>query len=375
MRDDDIRSFLDNIQNPLDGRSLGESRMVDGLAYRDGIVQIVLNVDPAHGTALESLRQHVEQQLQSLPDIRSATVMLSQHKQPAQPSRKPPPGKISLPNIRAIIAVASGKGGVGKSTISANLAVGLAQKGLKTGLLDADIYGPSVPMMMGITEKPQTNQSGDVLPIMRHGVGCMSIGVMSRPDQALIWRGPMVQGALMQLLRDVAWGNLDVLILDLPPGTGDIQLTMCQQIPLTGAVIVSTPQDIALIDARKAIAMFERVHVPVLGMVENMSMFCCPNCGTKTAIFGQHGAEEQARNLQIPFLGAVPLALDIRTGGDNGIPAILSADRAGASLRTITDGVATILQDLQQRQSRHNHPHDEQPGHNSSPDGRQHLVP
>lgn len=324
LNQDSIRAHLATIQDIQTGETLIQAGMVGGIALDGGTVQIVLEVDPARGSALESLRQHVEQSVRTLAGVTAATVILSSKRPSPASGRKPAPGKMSFPNIRHIIAVASGKGGVGKSTISTNLAVGLAAHGLRVGLLDADIYGPSIPMMMGITEKPQTDKDGNVLPIIRHNVACMSIGTMSKPDQALIWRGPMVQGALLQLMRDVAWGALDALILDLPPGTGDIQLTMCQQIPLSGAIIVSTPQDIALIDARKAIAMFERVHVPILGMIENMSSFCCPNCGTETAIFGQNGAKEQAESLQIPFLGAVPLTMDVRIAGDAGTPVILS---------------------------------------------------
>jgi ATP-binding protein involved in chromosome partitioning len=236
----------------------------------------------------------------------------------APPARAP----AGIPGVEAIIAVASGKGGVGKSTTAVNLALGLRDLGLKVGILDADIYGPSMPKLLAIREKPETIGGTRLKPIMRHGLAVMSIGFLIEEETPMIWRGPMVMSALTQMLREVEWGTLDVMVVDMPPGTGDAQLTMAQQVPLKGAVIVSTPQDLALIDARRGIAMFRRVNVPVLGIVENMSTFICPNCGTRTDIFGHGGARAEAERLGVPFLGEVPLDIVIRENSDAGKPVV-----------------------------------------------------
>ena len=226
--------------------------------------------------------------------------------------------------MTSIIAVASGKGGVGKSTTAVNLALGLAAEGHKVGLLDADIYGPSMPRMMGITGQPTSADGKTLDPMENYGVKVMSMGFMVDEETPMIWRGPMVQSALEQMMRDVNWGELDVLVVDMPPGTGDAQLTMAQRVPLTGAVIVSTPQDIALLDARKGLNMFRKVDVPVFGIIENMSYFSCPNCGDRTEIFGHGGAHKEADRLGVDFLGEVPLHLDIRTNADGGTPIVVS---------------------------------------------------
>jgi ATP-binding protein involved in chromosome partitioning len=224
-----------------------------------------------------------------------------------------------LPDVKAIVAVASGKGGVGKSTVAVNLAVSLARLGHRTGLLDADIYGPSLPRMLGVHRKPEVRDE-KMIPLEAWGLSCMSIGFLVDEETPMIWRGPMVMGALEQMMGQVSWGALDVLVVDMPPGTGDAQLTMAQRVSLSGAVIVSTPQDIALLDARRGVKMFEKTRVPVLGLVENMSFFCCPNCGHRTDIFGHGGAREEAARLDIEFLGEIPLLLDIRTASDAGTP-------------------------------------------------------
>jgi ATP-binding protein involved in chromosome partitioning len=249
--------------------------------------------------------------------------------------------------VKAIVAVASGKGGVGKSTTAANLALALAANGQSVGLLDADIYGPSMPRMMGIAGKPQSPDGKRLAPMTAHGIAVMSMGFLVAEDTPMIWRGPMVQSALLQMLRDVEWGELDVLVVDMPPGTGDAQLTMAQQVPLAGAVIVSTPQDIALLDARKGLNMFRRVDVPVLGIVENMSYYCCPNCGHRADIFGHGGARAEAERLGVDFLGEIPLHIAIRETGDGGTPIVI-ADPTGeharayrAIARTVWDKVGT----------------------------------
>jgi ATP-binding protein involved in chromosome partitioning len=340
-----IRKVLDTVMDPATGRSVAALGMVSGVATRAGHVAITLEVDPARGTALEPLRQACEQALRAMPGVLSATAVMTSER-----SAPPPPpapgghhghnhghshgapaakttgggGRIDVPGVKHIIAVASGKGGVGKSTTAVNLALGLAANGLATGLLDADIYGPSMPRMLGVTEKPESADGKMLKPIEKYGLKTMSIGYIVAEDTPMIWRGPMVSSALEQMLRDVTWGDLDVLVVDMPPGTGDAQLTLAQRVALAGAVIVSTPQDIALVDARKGLNMFRKVAVPVLGIVENMSYFLCPKCGERSEIFGHGGAHEEADKLGVPFLGEVPLHLDIRTTSDSGNPIVVS---------------------------------------------------
>ncbi|MBI3705819.1 MAG: iron-sulfur cluster carrier protein ApbC, partial [Rhizobiales bacterium] len=269
----------------------------------------------------------------ALSGVTSVTAVLTAHREaaPAPPraqARAPAHGRpqasrmAGIPGVGAIIAVASGKGGVGKSTTAVNLALGLRDLGLKVGILDADIYGPSLPKLLAIREKPQTIGGTRLKPITRHGLTVMSIGFLIEEETPMIWRGPMVMSALTQMLREVEWGTLDVMVVDMPPGTGDAQLTMAQQVPLKGAVIVSTPQDLALIDARRGVAMFKRVNVPVLGVVENMSYFLCPSCGTRSDIFGHGGARKEAEHLGVPFLGEVPLHMTIREKSDAGLPVV-----------------------------------------------------
>ncbi len=245
-----------------------------------------------------------------------------------------------LPGVKNIVAVASGKGGVGKSTVSVSLAVALAKTGAKVGLLDTDIYGPSIPIMMGVTEKPEIR--GDkLIPIVKYGVSLMSIGFMIPEDTPLIWRGPMVMKAVEQLLTDVEWGELDYLLMDLPPGTGDVQLTLSQKVPLTGAVIVTTPQDVALLDVVRGISMFRKLNVPILGVIENMSFFCCPHCGGRSDIFSHGGGEAASKKLDVPFLGEVPIDLKIREGGDAGRP--VSADDSASPQSRVFIGLGEQL--------------------------------
>ena len=338
---EDILKALDQVIDPASGRTVVQQDMIQGLVVKDGHVGFVLEVAPERGPASEPLRKICEAMVLGIKGVKSVTAVLTAHEDHPQPARndhahhhhaptprpaaprQPAPAPAGIPGVKHIIAVASGKGGVGKSTVAVNLALSLARLGLKVGLLDADIYGPSLPRLLGITEKPQSD--GHTLhPIIRHGVKTMSIGFLVKEDEAMIWRGPMVQSALTQMLNDVAWSPLDVLVLDMPPGTGDAQLTLAQRVALSGAVIVSTPQDIALVDARKGLNMFRKVAVPVLGIVENMSYFLCPKCGERSEIFGHGGAHEEADKLGVPFLGEVPLHLDIRTTSDNGHPIVVS---------------------------------------------------
>ena len=262
-----------------------------------------------------------------------------------QPGGHAPPSPAGIPGVEAIIAVASGKGGVGKSTTAVNLALGLRDLGLKVGILDADIYGPSMPKLLAIRERPQTIGGTRLKPIERHGMPVMSIGFLIEEETPMIWRGPMVMSALTQMLREVEWGSLDIMVVDMPPGTGDAQLTMAQQVPLKGAVIVSTPQDLALIDARRGIAMFRRVNVPVLGIVENMSYFLCPHCGERSDIFGHGGARAEAERLAVPFLGEVPLDMEIREKSDAGQPVVAVAPD-GALAKIYRDIAARVRDEV-----------------------------
>jgi ATP-binding protein involved in chromosome partitioning len=287
-------------------------------------VSIVLQIEPQKNVDYDPLQKQTEQTVLALQGVSSVAVILTAH-QGQQPQRQPHvTQKISLPNVRYVVAVASGKGGVGKSTTSVNLAAALTQNGLKVGLLDADIYGPSIPRMLAVTGKPQAREDKKLIPHQRYGMAVMSMGFLIAEDAPMIWRGPMVHSAITQLFRDVDWGTLDILVVDLPPGTGDAQLTMAQSAPLSGAIIVSTPQDIALLDARKGLAMFQKVNIPVLGIVENMSMFICPHCGERSDIFSHGGAKDEAEKLKIPFLGEIPLDMAVRVKSDEGLPLTLA---------------------------------------------------
>jgi len=327
-----VRKVLETVIDPASGKSVAAAGMVGGIAVRGGHVAVTLDVDPSRGSALEPLRQACEQAVRAMPGVLSATAVMTAERPAPRPQPAAPPatkttgggGRIDVPGVKHIIAVASGKGGVGKSTTAVNLALGLAANGVSTGLLDADIYGPSMPRMLDVKEKPESIDGKALRPIERYGLRTMSIGYIVNEDTPMIWRGPMVSSALEQMLRDVEWGELDVLVVDMPPGTGDAQLTLAQRVALAGAVIVSTPQDIALVDARKGLNMFRKVAVPVLGFVENMSFFLCPHCGERSEIFGHGGAREEAEKLGVPFLGEVPLHLDIRTTSDSGHPIVVA---------------------------------------------------
>jgi ATP-binding protein involved in chromosome partitioning len=322
------------VADPDRGKDIVSLGMVQGLRVKDGHVAFALEVDPQRGPHLEPLRKQAETLVHKLPGVITASVVLTAERPSptAAPQRAPhrhaphaATGERLLPDVGAIVAVASGKGGVGKSTTAANLAVALASLGHRTGLLDADIYGPSMRRLLGIEGQPGSSDGVKLDPMENYGIKAMSMAFLVEEETPIVWRGPMVQSALEQMMRDVAWGALDVMIVDMPPGTGDTQLTMAQKVPLAGAVIVSTPQDIALIDARKGLNMFRKVDVPVLGLIENMSYFCCPNCGYRSEIFGHGGARREALRLGMDFLGEIALDIVIRETSDSGRP-IVAAD-------------------------------------------------
>jgi ATP-binding protein involved in chromosome partitioning len=338
-----VLDALATVKSPR-GVALTNADVLSAISVNDGKVFFSINVDAAEARAWEDVRAAAERAVRALPGVSTAMIALtaerkpgaapqtarpgvapaSSHRPPHSPAGSPMARQAEIPGVAAVIAVASGKGGVGKSTTALNLALGLEALGLKVGLLDADIYGPSVPRLTGIREKPELNDDRKMIPIERFGLAIMSIGFLVEEDTAMIWRGPMVMSAITQMLRDVAWGTLDVLVVDMPPGTGDAQLTLAQNVPLKGAVIISTPQDLSLIDARRGLAMFRKVNVPVLGIIENMSYFQCPHCGTRSDIFGHGGARHEAERLGVPFLGEVPLHMAIRETSDAGNPVVVS---------------------------------------------------
>src|SRR5689334_18292294 len=326
-----ILDALGHIADPDKGSDIVSLGMVSGLVIRDGSVAFAIEVDSERGPRLEPLRKEAEKAVEALPGVLSVTAVLTAQAPPRGRAAPPPPAAAggatgvrtargAVPGVGAIVAVASGKGGVGKSTVAANLALGLRANGLRVGVLDADIYGPSMPRMLGISGRPRSRNGKTLIPMENYGLKCMSMGFLVPEDTPMIWRGPMVMSALQQMLREVEWGALDIMVVDMPPGTGDAQLTMAQQVPLAGAVIVSTPQDIALLDARKGLNMFTKVEVPVLGIVENMSYFLCPHCGGRSEIFSHGGARAEAARLGTEFLGEVPLDLKIRETSDGGTP-------------------------------------------------------
>jgi ATP-binding protein involved in chromosome partitioning len=347
-----ITAALRTVQGP-DGRTpLPQSGAIGGLTQRDGKVYLSIVVDPAEADKAETMRAAAERALRGVEGVKAAIVTLTSErmavaKAPAHghshPPRAPRRGvPESVAGVRHIVAVASGKGGVGKSTVAANLAIALAQGGWRVGLLDADVFGPSAPRLFGLNEKPKVEGSF-LVPLVRYGVKVISIGLMIEEEAPVVWRGPMVMSAVTQLLREVAWGELDCLVVDMPPGTGDVQLTMAQSAPLSGAIIVSTPQDLALIDARRGIAMFEKVNIPVLGIIENMSYFVCPHCQGRSDIFAHGGARHEAERRGVPFLGEVPLDIAIRETSDAGRP-IAAAAPEGAHAQAFR-GIARAVID------------------------------
>ncbi|WP_369914772.1 Mrp/NBP35 family ATP-binding protein [Maritimibacter sp. 55A14] len=326
---DAVLEALKAVADPLSGGDIVSAGLVRALTVEGGTVRFVLEIDPARAKTYEPVRAAAEDAARSVAGVESVSAVMTAHSAPKPPPElKPravePKGPQKLPGIARIIAIASGKGGVGKSTVAANLAVAMAADGLRVGLLDADVYGPSQPRMLGISGRPASPDGKTILPLRNHGVTLMSIGLLTREEEAVVWRGPMLMGALQQMLGQVQWGALDVLIVDLPPGTGDVQMTLTQKAHVDGAIVVSTPQDVALMDARKAIDMFAKMKTPILGLVENMSTHICSNCGHEEHVFGHGGVKAEAAKLGVPLLAEIPLHIDIRTASDGGAPIVVS---------------------------------------------------
>ena len=341
------RAALDPLALP-GGGTLGASGRLAGLSATGGRLDVAIRVTAAEAAAFAPLRTEAQRRLAALPGVARATAVLTDEAPPPRLDPRPAAPRARdavLPEVRHVIAVASGKGGVGKSTTAVNLALGLRAQGLAVGILDADVHGPSLPTLLGLAGQPRVGTGRKLIPMEAHGLRAMSMGLLVDAETAMIWRGPMVMSAITQMIADVDWGRLDVLIVDMPPGTGDAQLAIAQGTRLSGAVIVSTPQDLALIDARRGIAMFRKVDVPILGLIENMAHFVCTTCGTPHAIFGEGGAEAEARRLGVPFLGAVPLTMDLRRASDRGRP-VTAADpdgTLGTIYRTLAGGLAATL--------------------------------
>ncbi len=346
-----VTAALSRIELP-DGGDLVSRDMVRAVQIDGDTVRFVIEAPSAEmAQRMEPIRAAAEAAVAALDAVSSVQVALTAHSGASQAPKAPPPnlkigghpkpqaGPTKPSGVDRILAIASGKGGVGKSTVSSNLAVALAKAGRRVGLLDADIYGPSQPRMMGVNKRPASPDGKTIIPLHAHGVTLMSIGFMLDPDKAVVWRGPMLMGALQQMLGQVAWGELDVLIVDLPPGTGDVQLTLCQKSELTGAIVVSTPQDVALLDARKAIDMFATLKTPVLGLIENMSQFTCPSCGAVHDIFGVGGVQAEAEKMGVPLLGQLPIDLDTRLAGDGGTPVAAGDGVMANAYARIADGL------------------------------------
>ncbi len=327
---DAVLAALKTIDDPVTGSDLVASGVMRALNIDpSGGVRFVLEIPPSQAAPYTEAKEQAEAVLAALDGVTSVSIVMTGHTETAPPQLRPqrpaePTGPQKIPGIDRIVAIASGKGGVGKSTVAANLACALAQSGRRVGLLDADVYGPSQPRMLGISGRPASPDGKTILPLRNHGVTLMSIGLMTNEDQAVVWRGPMLMGALQQMMSQVQWGALDVLLVDLPPGTGDVQMTLSQKAQVDGAIIVSTPQDVALLDARKGIDMFRQLDVPILGMIENMSTHICSQCGHEEHVFGHGGVAAEAEKLGVPLLAEVPLDLQIRLAGDGGAPIVVT---------------------------------------------------
>ena len=342
---EDVLAVLKGLEAP--GGDIVSSGVMRALNVDGGTVRFVMEINPAQAAAYESVKARAEAAVGALDDIEQVSIVLTGHTEKAPPDLKPqrpaePKGPQKIPGIDHILAIASGKGGVGKSTVSANLACALAQQGRRVGLLDADVYGPSQPRMLGVSGRPASPDGKMILPMRNHGVTMMSIGLMTNEDQAVVWRGPMLMGALQQMMTQVQWGALDVLLVDLPPGTGDVQMTLAQKAQVDGAIIVSTPQDVALLDARKGVDMFQQLQVPIVGMIENMSTHICSNCGHEEHVFGHGGVKAEAAKLGVPLLAEIPLDIQIRLASDGGAPIVVSQPDS-AQARAFQDVAARLV--------------------------------
>ncbi|MCV6585356.1 MAG: Mrp/NBP35 family ATP-binding protein [Marinibacterium sp.] len=343
---DAVREALKRFQTPT-GEDIISAGVVRALSVDGGQIRFVMEIAPSQAPAYTDIKARIEDTLRAMDGVDSVSVVLTGHSDSAPPSLKPskpaePKGPQKIPGVDHILAVASGKGGVGKSTISANLACALAAQGRRVGLLDADVYGPSQPRMLGISGRPSSPDGKTILPMRNHGVTTMSIGFLTNEGQAVVWRGPMLMGALQQMMTQVQWGALDVLIVDLPPGTGDVQMTLSQKAQVDGAIVVSTPQDIALLDARKGIDMFQQLEVPIVGMIENMSTHVCSKCGHEEHLFGHGGVATEAAKLGVPLLAEIPLDLQIRLAADGGAPIVVSQPDS-AQARAFHDVAAALV--------------------------------
>lgn len=341
ITEDLVLTILKEVEDPSQSKDIVSLGLVSNVTIKGSNIAVTMEVPVHRGASMEPIRKLAQRKLLNIDGVTSATVVVTAHEnKKAQTVDKNNDNKIEKvfeSNVKRFIAVGSGKGGVGKSTTSVNLAIALKLEGYSVGLLDADVYGPSQPRMLGVSGRPASVGGDMVAPLQNFGISLMSMGLLVPDDTAMIWRGPMVQSALTQMLNSVAWGNLDVIVIDLPPGTGDIQISLAQQVNLAGAVIVSTPQDIALLDVVKALTMFQKANVPVLGMIENMSYWSCPDCGRVDHIFGEGGVKTEAKKRNIELLGEIPISAEVRKGSDSGIPIVISDPESiqSKSYRTI----------------------------------------
>ncbi len=346
ITEDAVKNALKVVKYPGYNRDIVSFGLVKSVLVQGGSVSVGIFLNSGNKEVAQKIKEEAEAVIREIPGVQSAKVEMQQTPagQPAAAGQNPWAGQTRVPGIRRIVAVASGKGGVGKSTVSVNLACALSQLGLKVGLLDCDIYGPSIPLMMGINERPTLSDDEKMVPPLKYGVKLMSIGFLLEDDQPVIWRGPMIVKTIQQFISSVAWGDLDFLIVDLPPGTGDAQLTLCQTVPLDGGVIVTTPQEASLGVVRKGIGMFQKVNVPILGLVENMSYFTTPN-GERVEIFGHGGGRKEAERQKVPLLGEIPIYTEIREGGDKGLPVSVSSSELpqGKAFMDIARQVAELL--------------------------------